>query len=182
MEDPKNLPDDELLEEKAVEEPFPGDSERIKILEEERETYRELAARAQAELINYRSRMEREMKKVRELAGERSALEMLPVLDNLDRALKVGDGSDVSTVVEGIKMVRRQFMAALEVLGLRPVPAVGEPFSPQFHEAVGVVDVDDKSMDGLVVEEFQTGYTLSEKVIRPAKVRVGTYRANEAEN
>lgn len=182
MEDLKSLPNEELSEEVTAEEPVIGDSDRIKKLEEERETYRELAARAQAELINYRSRMEREMKRARELAGERSALEMLPVLDNLDRAIKVSDGSDAPTVVEGIKMVRRQFMAALEVLGVKSIPAMGEPFSPQYHEAVGVVEVEDEAEDGLVIDEFQTGYTLSDKVIRPAKVRVGTYKTKETEN
>ncbi len=182
MEDVKGLPEEELLEEKIlvgqgsiVEDQDPPHLERIKALEEEVETYRELAGRAQAELVNYRARMEREMKRVRDLAGERSALEMIPVLDNLDRALNVKDGCDLSSVVDGIRMVRRQFMSSLETLGVKVVPSVGEPFSPEFHEAVGMVEVDDPSKDGLVMDEFEVGYILSDKVIRPAKVRVGTY-------
>lgn len=183
MEDVKGLPE-ELLEEALCDDQGSADDdevvvylERIKALEEERETFREVAGRAQADLVNYRTRMEREMKRVRELAGEKSALEMLPVLDNLDRALNVGDGADLSTVVEGIRMVRRQFMGALEVLGIKAIPSLGEPFSPECHEAVGVVEVDDQSKDGLVIDEFQAGYTLSGKVIRPSKVRVGNYSA-----
>lgn len=184
MEDVKGLPEEELLGEDIIiedqddsimEDQSPADLDRIRVLEEQVETYRELAGRAQAELVNYRSRMEREMKRVRELAGERSALEMIPVLDNLDRALNVKEGSDLSSVVDGIKMVRRQFMSSLETLGVKVVPSVGEPFSPELHEAVGMVEVENPSEDGLIIDEFEVGYTLSDKVIRPAKVRVGTY-------
>ncbi|SMG21709.1 nucleotide exchange factor GrpE [Dethiosulfovibrio salsuginis] len=184
MEDVKGLPEEELLEEdlndgSPVKDEIAGYLERIEALENERETFREVAGRAQAELVNYRARMDREMKKVRELAGEKSVLEMIPVLDNLDRALNIGDGADLSTVVEGIKMVRRQFMGSLEALGVKVIPAAGEPFSPEYHEAVGVVEVEDPSEDGLVIDEFQRGYTLSDRVIRPSKVRVGSYSEKE---
>jgi len=149
---------------------------RIEELEEERDRFKELAARAQADLINYRTRMEREMSRTKELACERSALEMFPVLDNLDRVLQVKDGSDLDTVVEGIRMVRKQFLSALEALGVETVESVGKSFSPQYHEAIGMVEVEDEEQDGIVVDEFQTGYVLAGKVIRPAKVRVGSYK------
>lgn len=174
MEDLKDLPQEEQ-DLSAEEEPVDSYQEQLKDLEEEVGIYRDLAGRAQAELVNYRARMEREMKRVRELAGERSALEMIPVLDNLDRALDFKEGYDLSSVVEGVRMVRRQFMSSLEILGVKAVSSIGEAFSPEFHEAIGVVEVDDPSKDGLVVDEFQRGYTLSDRLIRPAKVRVGTY-------
>ena len=189
MEEIKNAPncEEEIIEEKAVEEevvPEETLSESEKVIldlreslseaEKDRDRFKELAGRAQADLINYRNRTEREVKRMRELAGEKSVLELLPVLDNLARVLEVPDGADLTTVIEGIKMVERQFTVALENLGAVAINSINEPFSPKFHEAVGSVEVEDKAFDGVVVEEFQKGYVMGEKVIRPSKVRIGS--------
>lgn len=147
--------------------------ESLSEAEKDRDRFKELAGRAQADLINYRNRTEREVRRMRELAGEKSVLELLPVLDNLGRVLEVPEGADLKTVIEGIEMVERQFTVALENLGVNAILSLNEPFSPKFHEAVGSVEVEDKSLDGAVVEEFQKGYVMGEKVIRPAKVRIG---------
>ncbi len=181
MDDTKEIPEeryDGVTEEQESVAEVDNDDEndldsRIQFLEEERDTFRELAARAQADLINFRTRTEREVRRIRELAAERSALEMFPVLDNLDRVLQVKEDADVTTVVQGIRMVRKQFVEALAALGVQPIQAVGEAFSPEYHEAIGLVEVCERERDGIVVEEFQTGYILADKVVRPAKVRVG---------
>lgn len=150
-------------------------------LEEEKEQLKDSAARFRADLYNYRQRTERERSREKKLAREGTVLEILPVLDNLHRALSFPEGTDPASVLDGVVMVQRQFMNVLGSMGVKEVPTIGEKFSPEFHEAVAMIEVTETDQDGLIMEEFMKGYILSEKVIRPARVQVGKYVKPEKE-
>lgn len=154
---------------------------KVAELEEEKEQLKDSAARFRADLYNYRQRTERERSREKKLAREGTVLEILPVLDNLHRALSFPEGTDPASVLDGVVMVQRQFMNVLGSMGVKEVPTIGEKFSPEFHEAVAMIEVTETDQDGLIMEEFMKGYILSEKVIRPARVQVGKYVKPEKE-
>jgi molecular chaperone GrpE len=154
---------------------------RVKELEAENKELKESAARSRADLYNFRQRVAREREKDKKLARECSVLEMLPVLDNLDRALSSPGNADPTSVIGGVVMVQRQFAKVLNSMGVKEIPTKGEKFSPVFHEAVAVKEVDDPEQDSTIVEEFAKGYMLSDKVIRPAKVQVAKFDDSKKE-
>jgi len=162
------------------ESPSPPDREAeemaalIETLEERNRELTAALASARADFFNYRKRVERDRQRERTVAGEEKAMEFIPVLDNLDRALAVKSGSDGKTVLEGVAMVRRQFLSVLESMGVEPVPTVGYPFSPELHDAVAAEETDDPEKNGIVTEEIQTGYRTKERTLRPAKVKVAS--------
>jgi molecular chaperone GrpE len=113
-----------------------------------------------------------------ESRGRESLLkELLPVIDNLERALAHATATDAAAgatgLLEGVRMVHRQFLTALEKFDVKPFSAVGEAFDPQFHAAVAQVPTADKPA-GMVVEEFQRGYKMGARLLRPAMVAVAT--------
>jgi molecular chaperone GrpE (heat shock protein) len=97
--------------------------------------------------------------------------EFLPVLDNLDRAISLGTPAEA----EGMRLIRSQLMRVLEGYGLERFGAVGERFDPRVHEAMDVAEVEDPAHHGTVVAEWQPGYRVGERVVRPARVQVGRY-------
>ena len=135
---------------------------------------REVAARAQADGINYRNWAEREMKRLKAYGSERAVVQLLPVLDNLDRAVSSAK-ADAESIINGVKMVQNQFSNALKNLGVTELDPTGEMFSPLSHDAMGMTPVTDKEQDGRVVAVVQKGYKMTDKVIRPAMVMVGRY-------
>ncbi|HCA41585.1 MAG TPA: nucleotide exchange factor GrpE [Aminobacterium sp.] len=149
-----------------------------KVIEEvkkENEILRTAAASARADFYNYKNRVERERERYIRLAEEDLVMQLLPVLDNLDRALAQPDNTEEQNIREGVSMVRRQFLSVLEKVGVSEILAEGEPFSPSFHEAVGIEPVEEPEKDGIVVFELQRGYKMADKVIRPSRVKVGKY-------
>jgi len=142
---------------------------------EEAARFRNEAARAKADFYNYRTRIERDRARDRVLAAEGAVLDLLPVLDNLERALDAESDKE-SSMYKGIVMVKKQFFTVLENLGLKLVDASGA-FDPSVHEAVMVVDVESDDGDGMVIEALHRGYTLGEKLLRAAKVKVGRKKA-----
>jgi molecular chaperone GrpE len=136
--------------------------------------------RARADFDNYRKRMAREMERVRKTAAESLIHEILPGIDNLDLALLHAE--DKSTgLAHGVQMVYKQLQDALAVHGLKPIDALGKPFDPNVHDAVSQVPSEEYPRDH-VAQVFQTGYTLGDVILRPAKVVVSTGAANENEN
>ena len=134
--------------------------------------------RAQADFLNYKRRAEQEKEEIGEWANSMLVLNLLPVLDDLERALaSVPDELAEVSWVDGIRLIERKFRSALEAQGLSPVPALGEPFDPNLHEAV----MQAKGKEGLVVGELQKGYKWHNRVIRPAKVAVGNGENGEEE-
>jgi molecular chaperone GrpE len=133
--------------------------------------------RALAEFENFRRRTTREREDWRRQAQEALLREILPVLDNFDRALAAPPARGADPAFRtGVELIHRDFLAALERLGVRPFTAVGEPFDPTRHEAVGRVERADAE-DQTVVAEPLRGYLFQERVLRPAQVVVAVHPA-----
>ncbi|HEX9078480.1 MAG TPA: nucleotide exchange factor GrpE [Desulfuromonadaceae bacterium] len=127
--------------------------------------------RERADLENYRKRAGREKEELLNYGIKSLIEEILPVVDNLERALAhVGDDSD-SAVVEGIRMTYCMLVAALKKFGVTAVDAAGAAFDPAFHQAMSQVETDEHPPN-TVVEQFQKGYLLKERLLRPAMVSV----------
>jgi molecular chaperone GrpE len=137
---------------------------------EKAEDYLASWQRAQADFINYKRRTEQERQELSRFATANLIQSLLPILDDLDRALNAAPPkAGKHSWLEGVRLVDRKFRSILEAQGLTEIKAVGEPFDPNFHEAVR----QDKGEEGLVIEEFQKGYMIHDKLLRPAKVVVG---------
>ena len=138
--------------------------------------------RLQAEFENYKKRMAREKAEFLKFATEGLLLELLPVLDNLERAITSARAETTSheAVVEGIDMIVRLFRATLEKAGVKSMDAVGKPFDPNLHQAVAQVE-SPGGPDNVVVEEIQKGYLLEGRVLRAAMVKVSRASSPEAE-
>lgn len=130
--------------------------------------------RAQADFENFRRRTRKEKEDQAQYAAQSLVEKMLPVLDNFERALAAGKEAQQSeSLIQGIEMVFKQLQQALEAEGVEVIPAVGEPFDPHVHEAVGQVESEEYE-PGIVVEQLQKGYKLKDRVMRPAMVKVSS--------
>jgi molecular chaperone GrpE (heat shock protein) len=127
---------------------------------------------ALAELEDTKLRVRRDGEKQLDHLRGRVLEALFPVLDNLDRCIAAADDQDGS-LLEGVKLVRTQFLGALAPFGLERISAVGARFDPRLHDAIAVVPVEDTAQDGVVVAEMEPAYCVGERVIRPAKVQVG---------
>jgi molecular chaperone GrpE len=130
--------------------------------------------RLYAEFENYKKRTGRETDEFRRYANEKVLKEMLPVLDNFERAVshaKEADGAAGGGLLEGVELIRRQFLDVLGKLGVTPIEAMGRPFDPQVHQAVSQREAADAAA-GTVVDELQRGFIFRERVLRPAMVVV----------
>jgi molecular chaperone GrpE len=148
------------------------DLEELSAKAEKADEYLELAQRTRADFENYRKRAAREAAGATERGIAKLALELLPAVDDLDRALQATDGHEESdTLASGVKLVHAGVIAALARVGIEPYSPVGERFDPQHHEAVAQHPVDGAE-PGTIVEVYQRGYRLGEAVLRPARVVV----------
>ena len=147
-------------------EDLPALREELEMIRVERDDYLNSLRRLKAEFENSRKRHERERLRVLEMASERLVSELLPVLDNLDRALE-SEGN----VREGVKATRNQLLAVLSEEGLAPVASDGQHFDPNVHEAV-MGQPSEEHEEGTILQTFERGYLLNGKPIRPAKVVV----------
>lgn len=126
--------------------------------------------RAQADFINYKRRAEQERQEFNNYANANLILGLLPVIDDLERALDaVPPKYKKHDWVEGVRLVEHKFKTILEGHGVKEIKASGETFDPNFHEALR----QESGEDGVVIEEFQKGYMLHDKLLRPARVVVG---------
>ncbi len=132
----------------------------------ERDDYLESLRRLKAEFENSRKRQEREMTRIRESASEKLVTGLLPVLDNLDRALEAG-----GDIRGGVQATREQLAEVLEQEGLALVASDGQHFDPNVHEAV-MGQPSEEHEDGIILQTFERGYVLNGRSIRPAKVVV----------
>jgi molecular chaperone GrpE len=131
--------------------------------------------RRQAEFENYRKRVERERSALYQHGRDDVVLQLLPVLDNFERALSSLESSegDAEALRHGIELIHKQFKDALSKFGLEPVEAVGKTFDPHIHEAV-TTEATDEHKENTVIEEFQRGYKIGNRLLRPAKVKVAS--------
>ena len=129
--------------------------------------------RAAAELENTRKRLQREHQERSRYAAEAAMRQLLPIVDSLSQALVAVDNqSDPQAVVKGVHLIYRQLLGLLEQSGVKRIATLGERFDPHLHEAVAQVESEDHAADGTIVEEVQAGYTIHDKVLRPAMVKV----------
>ena len=134
--------------------------------------------RAQADFINYKRRSEQEKEEIGKFANATLMLNLLPILDDLERAFtSIPPHLAELTWVDGIKLIERKLRASLEAQGLSQIKALGEPFDPMVHEAA----MHGKGKEGIVIEELQKGYKFHGRVIRPTMVVVGNGEEEEKE-
>jgi len=127
--------------------------------------------RAQADFANYKRRVEQELQEIGKLSNANLVLNLLTVLDDLERALSsVPDDLTDGSWVDGIVLIDRKFRGALEAMGLSTIESLGEPFDPNVHEAV----MQAEGEEGIVVKELEKGYKFQDRIIRPTKVVVGS--------
>ena len=162
---------DEQQEQEAeiIEEEVQSEEEQLR---KERDDLNNRLLRLQADYDNFRRRTQKEKEADRKYRSQSLVEELVPVLDNFHRALQVEvDGESAQKFADGMKMVYDQFQAALDKEGVEEIPAKGETFDPNLHQAV--MQVEDENYDSnVVVEELQKGYRLKDRVIRPAMVKV----------
>ncbi|MGC8719255.1 MAG: nucleotide exchange factor GrpE [Thermodesulforhabdaceae bacterium] len=146
--------------------------EFLKQKEEEIARLHDKMLRMMADVDNMRKRLEREREDIICYGNEQLLKELLPVVDNLERALQHGESqSDPKALREGVELTLRNFLAVLEKFGCKPFDSVGMPFDPRYHEAV----MQRESMEypeNTVIEEFQKGYVFRDRLLRPAMVVV----------
>ncbi len=172
----EQVPEDELAYADTAQAPEPEDLEALAARADKAEQYLELAQRTKADFENFRKRAARDAAAAQERGVAKLAKELLPAVDNLDRALEAaqssGNGADVeSTLVSGIKLVHADVIAALARVGIEPFDPAGEPFDPQHHEAVAQQTIEG-AQPGTIVEVYQRGYRLGDTILRPARVVV----------
>jgi molecular chaperone GrpE len=138
----------------------------------EAEEHRERYLRGAAEFDNARKRAAREREEYTRYANESLLRELLPVLDNFDRALQAARGeAGAAAVTAGVELIQRELLRVLEKFGVTPFVSIGQPFDPERHEAIARVPATGDS-EGTVVSETARGYMLNGRVLRPAMVTV----------
>jgi molecular chaperone GrpE len=141
-------------------------------LQAEVEKYRDAALRAAADLENFRKRMIREKEEAIRFANAGLIEKLLPILDNFELGLEAARGDTAAKgIVDGFSMVHRQLGDFLVSSGLQPIDAVGQPFDPKLHEALGH-ETDAAQADGIVLRQMRRGYRLADRLIRPSSVIV----------
>ncbi|HET6180249.1 MAG TPA: nucleotide exchange factor GrpE [Candidatus Sulfotelmatobacter sp.] len=146
-----------------------GPEADLQKLKAERDSLLDRLARAQAEFENARRRASKEQQDFRDYAAADAIKPLLPVMDSFERALQAK--SESGDFRSGVELIYKQLQDALAKLGVRAIPAKGEPFDPHVHEAIEMVETSDVP-DHEVLEELQRGYKLKDRLLRPAMVKV----------
>ena len=141
-------------------------------LKAERDELKELLLRRQAEFDNFRKRTEKERSEFLQYAGMELVREMLPILDDFDRARKVEAGNP--EYAKGVEMIYSRMYDTLKKVGLEPIESEGKQFDPHLHQAVERVETKD-AQDGTILSEFQRGYLFKGKLLRPSMVKVAVH-------
>jgi molecular chaperone GrpE len=167
--DPDMAPDGEGLgAEAAGDKAVPGTTEAI---QREKEALQDRLLRTAAEFDNYRKRMERERRELSDYVAAEVLKDILPILDNFERALQAPPTSDLDALRKGVELIHKQMLDLLKKRGVTPIEAQGADFDPNFHQAV-IHEESAAHRDGEVMQELQRGYLLGERLLRPAMVKV----------
>ncbi|MDQ3069838.1 MAG: nucleotide exchange factor GrpE [Acidobacteriota bacterium] len=140
-------------------------------LTEERDTYRDQLLRARADFDNYRKRVERERAQMTVRAAEEALRDILPIIDDLERAIAADAGHTADSFRDGVRMIHRQMLDMLKRRGVEPVDAIGQDFDPNVHEAVAYEPAEGRR-EGEIIGELRRGYRMGDRLLRPAMVRV----------
>lgn len=170
--------EDEGSEQAVTSEPAKASAEtgELQKLRGERDALLDRVARLQAEFENARKRAVREQQEFRDFATADAIKALLPAIDSFERALQ-SPASKQSEFRSGVELIYKQLQDALTKLGVRPVPAKGVIFDPHVHEAIEMVETSEVP-DHQVIEELQRGYTLKDRLLRPAMVKVAQNSKN----
>ncbi len=189
QEDSENEMMDETVVESSEEiqdEPAQGVNEELVKAREEIEQLRDTMLRAAAENENFKKRMERERLTSLKYAGEMIFREILPVVDNLERAVEQGvvEGvaaeKNLEALLEGVQLTLKSLLSSLEKFEVKPVESVGQPFDPKIQEAL-TMDTSDSVAANHVISEFEKGYYYKDRLLRAAKVIVSSGAAEQKE-
>jgi len=146
--------------------------DEIARLKDEVEAEQNKYLRLLADFDNFKRRSQKDKEISTKFRSQSLLTDLLPVLDNFERALTVETKSDdTSSIMKGVEMVQKSLLEAVKREGLEEIPAVGEPFDPNYHQAV-MQEKDEQAEPGIVLQELQKGYTLKGRVLRPAMVKV----------
>jgi molecular chaperone GrpE len=162
-----DTPDDPMASAEAGDPPG-GDLEALRA---ERDELQDRLLRTAAEFDNFRKRVERERREHAQFAAADALMEMLPIIDNLERALQAAPGSDLDGFRKGVELILQQMLDLLRKRGARPIEALGADFDPNVHEAV-IHEPSEAHREGEVMQELQRGYMLGDRLLRPAMVKV----------
>jgi molecular chaperone GrpE len=143
----------------------------VEALKAERSALQDRLLRTAAEFDNYRKRIDRERREQSESAAASLLTEVLPVVDNLERALLAPSGPEAAGLRAGVELIHRQLIDLLRKRGVTPIEALGADFDPRFHQAVSQ-ETSEAHRDGEVMDEMQRGYMLGDRLLRPAMVKV----------
>lgn len=163
-------------EEKATEasEPESAESDALEEMEKKLEEQHDKYLRLSAEFDNYRKRTLKEKAELILNGSEKSILSILPIVDDLERALKnMDNGTDVEAVCKGVELIYNKFISVLGQNGVKVIETKDKSLDTDYHEAIAVVPAPEEDKKGKILDCVQTGYTLNDKVIRHAKVVVG---------
>lgn len=147
-------------------------SSREAELERERDTFKDLLLRRTAEFENFRKRTDRERLAQSEAAAGDLMSELLPLVDDLERALQAEAGSEGADAYRrGVELIHRQLSEVLRKRGVKPIDALGADFDPHYHQAVSYEPAEGRR-DGEIIEEYRRGFTLGDRLLRPSMVKV----------
>ncbi|MGA7828056.1 MAG: nucleotide exchange factor GrpE [Geobacteraceae bacterium] len=133
--------------------------------------------RERADLENYRRRVQKEKEDLMKYGNECLLAEILPVLDNMERALDHASEESLSAIIEGVTLTRSMLLSVLKKFGVEPIEAKGAAFDSTFHQAMCQVESDDVAPNN-IIEEYQKGYLLNDRLLRPAMVSVAAAKKN----
>ncbi len=184
---PENLGQESIAEaellpaEEASEPPLADSQNKEASIEEELQIYQDKYIRLAAEFENYKKRAQRDQIDAIRYANESLLKNLLPTIDNLERALQSGKDAEASgPLLEGVELTYKQLLETVEKLGVRQVSSTGNLFDPAMHQAVAHVE-SDTAEPNTVVEEFQKGYFLHDRILRPAMVTVAKEKSDQTE-
>ena len=150
----------------------PSGPEEPSVAERERDEFRDLLLRKTAEFDNYRKRVDRERQAADQAAAADLVIELLPMIDDLERALEAEADSDAAAAYRaGVELIRKQLLDVLARRGVAPLDTAGQQFDPHFHEAVAHEESSDHAA-GEIIGELRRGYVMGARLLRPAMVRV----------
>jgi molecular chaperone GrpE len=168
---PETAPDTEGATDPATTAAETATDETLATIRREKDTLQDLLLRTAAEFDNYRKRVDRERREQAETAAADVLGDLLPIIDDLERALQAMSGEDAEAYRKGVELIYKQMMDLLRKRGVTPIEATGATFDPRYHQAV-IHEVSDSHRDGEVIEELRRGYMLGDRLLRPAMVKV----------
>ena len=178
-EEETKLPEEEFAEaeETPVAEVVEEGPSELEQAQQEAKDLRDEMLRMRAETDNLRKRLQREKQESVQFANERLIKQLIPIFENLDRALKTPD-TNVESLKEGVRMTSDQVLALFKKENVEPIQAVGEPFDPSIHEVLSQMESNDHD-ENTVIEEFSKGYRMNGRVLLPARVVTAKKPAQE---